>query len=227
LLEQTGLELISLYGGGDMHLAAASPQVIERNVAIARFLSEFGANRMVLGPARRSQEGPTRDELRHLAETANDIGRQTMDVGVLSCLHPHVYTVVESIEEIDFVMDLLDHDVVGLAADTAHFAKGNSNVPGAEILLFNRYAEQIKYVHLKDWDPNLPPEFDENSLTPVIRDFTELGQGNVDLAGCMDILRRVNYDGWLTIELDYTRKTPRESVQISKDYLESALGLQP
>jgi inosose dehydratase len=225
LLRETQLDLISLYGGGDMHIASAAAGVIEKNVDIARFLSAFGANRMVLGPARRNQTAPTEAELRQLAATANEIGRQTSELGVLACLHPHVYTVVESIAEIDFVMGLLDHDVVGLAADTAHFAKGNADVPGAETILFRRYAEQIKYVHLKDWDANLPPDFDEHSLTPVIRDFTELGQGNVDLRGCVDILRGVGYDGWLTIELDYTRKTPRESVQISKDYLESALGL--
>ncbi len=59
----------------------------------------------------------------------------------------------------------------------------------------------------------------------MIRDFTELGQGAVNLAGCVDILRSVNYDGWLTIELDYSRRTPRRSVRMSKEYLEGTLGL--
>ncbi len=163
--------------------------------------------------------------LKQLVATANEIGKRTLELGVLSCLHPHVYTVLESIQEIDDVMGQIDDEVVGLAADTAHFAKGNSDVPSAEISLFTNYADRIKYVHLKDWDPSLPPEFDENSLTPVIRDFTELGQGAVNLAGCVDILRSVNYDGWLTIELDYTRRTPRESVRMSKEYLEGTLGL--
>ena len=225
LLDSTGLELISLYGGGDMHLAAASDQVIASNVRIARFLGANGADRMVLGPARRGADAPTSAELDQLAATANEIGRLTLEFGVLSCFHPHVYTVVESIAEIDHVMDRLDPEAVGLAADTAHFAKGNANVPGAEIQLFEKYADRIKYVHLKDWDPALPPEFDGDSLTPVIRDFTELGQGAVDLKGCVEILRRVDYSGWLTIELDYTRKTPVESVRISQDYLKSALNL--
>ena len=225
LLEQRKLRLISLYGGGDMHLAGASVDVIEHNVRIAQFLAANGADRMVLGPARRSAEGPTAAELAQLARTANEIGKRTQELGVLACLHPHVYTVVESIAEIDEVVGQLDTSVVGLAADTAHFAKGNSDVPDADIMLFTRYADIIKYVHLKDWDPNLPPEFDENALTPVIRDFTELGQGEVHLAECVEILRNVDYDGWLTIELDYTRKTPIESVRISKDYLEQSLGL--
>lgn len=225
LLAQNNLQLISLYGGGDMHLADRADAVIEQNVRLATFLAANGADRMVLGPARRTSEGPTEAELAQLARTANEIGRRTKELGVLACLHPHVYTVLESIGEIDTVMSRIDPMVVGLAADTAHFAKGNADVPGAEIELFRRYAEQIKYVHLKDWDPSLPPEFDGDSLTPVIRDFTELGQGTVDLKGCIDILREADYDGWLTIELDYTRLTPFESVEISKQYLQQDLGL--
>jgi inosose dehydratase len=225
LLEQHQLQLISLYGGGDMHRAEAASSVIDHNVRIARFLQANGADRMVLGPARRAGDGPTPAELKQLAATANEIGQRSLELGVLSCIHPHVYTVLESIDEIDEVMGQIDTQVVGLAADTAHFAKGNSEVAGAEVALFERYATDIKYVHLKDWDPNLPPDFDEDSLTPVIRDFTELGEGAVDLAGCIDILRRVDYDGWLTIELDYTRRTPKESVQMSKQYLEQTLGL--
>jgi inosose dehydratase len=227
LLERTELSLISLYGGGNMHIAAEQASVVDRNVEIAGFLAEFGANRMVLGPARRGEYAPTADDLRQLVTTAHEIGQRTLEFGVLACLHPHVYTVVESIDEIDFVMELLDPQIVGLAADTAHFAKGNSDLPGAEVTLFERYAERIKYVHLKDWDPSLPPEFDAHSLTPIIRDFTELGQGQVDLAACIDILRRHNYDGWLTIELDYTSKTPQESVEISKNHLVEVLGLLP
>lgn len=225
MLNQRNLRLISLYGGGDMHRPDAATEVIDQNVRIARFLKENSADRMVLGPARRSAEGPTSAELQQLARTANEIGKRTQEFGVLSCLHPHVYTVVESIAEINEVMEQLDTGVVGLAADTAHFAKGNRDIPGAELSLFNRYADNIKYVHLKDWDPSLPPEFDENALTPVIRDFTELGQGKVNLPGCVEVLRNANYDGWLTIELDYTRGTPKESVRMSKAYLEESLRL--
>jgi inosose dehydratase len=146
-------------------------------------------------------------------------------LGVLACLHPHVNTVVESISEIDVVVDALDSRNVALAADTAHFAKGNPSVSHAEIELFRKHAERIKYVHLKDWDPTLPSESTGEGGTAIIRDFAELGQGQVDLRGCIEILRRHEFDGWLTIELDYTRRTPYESVRMSKEHLEE-LGLK-
>ena len=103
--------------------------------------------------------------------------------------------------------------------------KGNPSVPGAETMLFAKYVDRIKYVHLKDWDPTLPAEATGEGGTAVIRDFVELGEGRVDLRGCIDILRAHGYPGWITIELDYTRRTPYESVAMSKRYLVEELGL--
>ncbi|HVC32842.1 MAG TPA: xylose isomerase, partial [Chloroflexota bacterium] len=59
-----------------------------------------------------------------------------------------------------------------------------------------------------------------------IRDFCELGLGIVDLKGAIGVLKETGYDGWLTIELDYTRRTPFESVEMSKDYLLRELHLE-
>ncbi len=225
LLTERGLQLVALYGGGNMHVASERDSVIARNLSIARFLSANGADRLVLGPGRRGPEAPTAAELDTLISCAAEIGRVTAEVGVLACLHPHINTVVEKIAEIDYVFDRLDPALVQVAADTAHFAKGNPDVPGAETMLFDSYADRIKYVHLKDWDPTLPAEAIGEGGTAIIRDFVELGQGQVDLGGCIAILRAHDYRGWITIELDYTRRTPFESVAMSKDYLIRELGL--
>jgi inosose dehydratase len=225
VLREHGLRLVALYGGGDMHDLSQHEALVARNVRIARFLSLNDADRIVLGPGRRPHGGPTRDHLLNMVHCANEIGRRTLELGVLACIHPHVNTALEKIAEIDLVMDRLDPRFVAMAADTAHFRKGNPEVPTAEVDVFERYADRIKYVHLKDWDPDLPPEVSGAGGTAVIKDFVELGQGKVDLKGCVEILRRRGYNGWLTIELDYTRRTPRESVSMSKDYLVSQLGL--
>ena len=225
ILQDHGLRLVALYGGGAMHDPSRVETLVAHNVRIARFLRLNDADRLVLGPGPRPAAGPTRDDLLTMVHCANEIGRRTLELGVQACIHPHVNTALETIPEIDLVLDRLDPRYVALAADTAHFRKGNPDVPTAEVDLFERYADRIKYVHLKDWDPTLPSEATGQGGTAIIRDFTELGQGRVDLKGCVDILRRHGYDGWLTIELDYTRRTPYESVRMSKDYLERELGL--
>jgi inosose dehydratase len=225
VLRDHGLQLVALYGGGAMHDASRFETLVAHNVRIARFLQQNGAERLVLGPGPRPEGGPTRDHLLNMVHCANEIGRRTLELGVQACIHPHVKTALETIPEIDLVMERVDPRYVALAADTAHFRKGNPDVPTAEVDLFARYADRIKYVHLKDWDPTLPPETTGEGGTAVLRDFVELGQGRVDLKGCVEILRRHGYDGWLTIELDYTRRTPYESVRMSKEYLQRQLGL--
>jgi inosose dehydratase len=224
-LTEHGLRLVALYGGGEMHDASRFESLVASNVRIARFLALNGADRIVLGPGRRPAAGPTRDHLLNMVHCANEIGRRTLELGVLACIHPHVNTVLEKLSEIDLVMDRLDPRYVAMAADTAHFRKGNPDAPRADVEVFERYADRIKYVHLKDWDPDLPPEISGAGGTAVIKDFVELGQGKIDLKGCVDVLRRRGYDGWLTIELDYTTRTPYKSVSMSKDYLMKELGL--
>lgn len=226
LLAENDLELVALYGGGNMHDASLHEELVAHNVRIARFLGANGAKRLVLGPGRRPSGGPTREQLLNLAHCMNEIGRRSLDYGVQACVHPHVNTVVEKLGEIDFIMDRVDPRYVAMAADTAHFRKGNPEVPTAEVDVFRKYADRIKYVHLKDWDPSLPPEQSGQGGTAIIRDFVELGLGTVDLRGAIEALRAADYDGWLTIELDYTRRTPYESVAMSKDYLVEQLQLE-
>src|SRR5579859_2631381 len=157
LLAGHDLNLVALYGGGNMHDATVHGELVERNARFARFLAANGATRLVLGPGRRPAGGPTRDQLLNQIQCANEIGRRSLEYGVLACVHPHISTAIEKLAEIDFVMDRVDPRYVAMAADTAHLRKGNPDSPTAEIDVFRRYAERIKYVHLKDWDPRLPP----------------------------------------------------------------------
>jgi inosose dehydratase len=225
LLASRGLKLVALYGGGQMQDPAMFDELVGRNTRIARFLAANGADRLVLGPGRKRSGGATRDDLLNQVHCMNEIGRRALDLGVQACVHPHYNTAIETIEEIDFIIDRVDPRFVAMAADTAHFRKSNPTIPDAEVQVFRKHADRILYVHLKDWDPGLPPEVVGESSTAVIRDFTELGQGVVHLRDCIEILKTSGYEGWLTIELDYTRRTPWESVEMSKRYLESELGL--
>ncbi len=226
LLKEYDLNLVALYGGGNLHDASLHDELVARNVRLARFLAECGANRLVLGPGQRPSGGPSRDDLLNQVQCMNEIGRRSSEYGVLSCVHPHVNTAIQTLAEIDFIMDRVDPRYVALAADTAHLRKGNPDHPTAEVDVFRTYADRIKYVHLKDWDPSIPPEMIGQGGTAVLRDFVELGLGVVDLKGAIGTLRDNGYDGWLTIELDYTRRTPFESVEMSKDYLLNELHLE-
>jgi len=92
------------------------------------------------------------------------------------------------------------------------------------------YKDIITYVHIKDYSPELDTE---DAVKPVGQDnapslafFSELGRGIVDTPGFVDELRKADYDGWLTIELDRTQTTPRESLAENTTYLKEVMGFE-
>ena len=88
--------------------------------------------------------------------------------------------------------------------DTAHL-----EASGDDALAFiRRFGRKIIYTHIKDYDVK------KNV-------FTELGRGNtrLDVGQCLKALKKTGYDGWLTVELDKTFRTPLESARISRRYL--------
>ena len=55
--------------------------------------------------------------------------------------------------------------------------------------------------------------------------FFPLGKGGVDYPGIMKELDSVGWKGWMTVELDMTATTAKDSAASSKKYLEEKLGL--
>ncbi len=227
LIAQRGLRLVTVYGGGPMNEAHRMDEMIERNVGFAKFLHAHGADRLVLGGGSRAPGGPTPDDLRNQAHCMNEIGRRCLDYGVLACYHPHYATTVETEEEIAFMMDYTDPRYVFLCPDTAHLRKGG----GDELAVVRAYAERVKYVHLKDWDPQAfadsqaAPAQGADAATAILPDFVELGSGVVRVKECVQALQASGYTGWLMIELDRSRSTPQASAATNKAYVEQELGL--
>ncbi len=223
LLNEHGLRLVSLYGGGNMHIPAQREEVIARNERLARFLGQRGAVPLTLGPGPRSPGGTTAEELREMATTMNEIGRRTQEYGVLACCHPHWNTTIQERDEIDRIFDLVDPRFVFMNADPAHMAKAGYD----PVQVFRDYSSIIKYAHLKDYRrPEVEQQAQGSGGTAIIPDFVEFGLGTIDLPALIDVLKSSNYDGWVTVELDQSTRGPRESLRINKEYLETRLNLK-
>jgi inosose dehydratase len=59
-------------------------------------------------------------------------------------------------------------------------------------------------VHLKDYEGG---------------DFLPLGRGGQDFSRIMRALSSIQYDGWITVELDAYEGSPKEAAQISRRFL--------
>ena len=223
LLDERRLQLSALYGGGALSDNSTVAEGVARNVKIAEFLKRMGADRLVMGTGRRPEGGPTAEHFATLAKAFNEIGRACADLGVVACIHPHFNNPIQFSSEVDRIFDMVDTNIVKLALDPAHIAK----VQEDPLRLAERHRRLIAYVHLKDYVPALDDSLSPNQKrddVPRLAFFGELGTGVVNTAGLLDVLRSVDYHGWITVELDRSQTSPRESLEVNTRYLRDVLG---
>ncbi|HYF93274.1 MAG TPA: sugar phosphate isomerase/epimerase [Symbiobacteriaceae bacterium] len=221
ILAEHRLRLVALYAGGRLCDPAVTEQEIAWNGKVARFLRNMGADRMVLGGGVRRPEGNSREDWQLFVHTMHEIGRICNDLGIKACYHPHLGTIVEKPDEIDRVMEMTDPGLIWLAADCAHIQKGGAD----PCEVYRKYRDRLAYLHIKDLNPGVEWGQQTSAGTDQLPIFTELGRGVVDLKACIATLREIDYQGWITVELDQSVIGPMNSLRINKEYLENELGL--
>ena len=228
LLGRRGLRLSALYAGGRFGDPDHRQEVVEYNERVARLLAACGCDRIVFGPGvpprGRKPDGTSGEELKEAARTINEAAQRCAALGVRACLHPHVGTEIETRRELDIVMELTDPKVVWLAPDCAHLAR--AGMDAAEVV--RTYADRVAYVHLKD----VSPDTGDTRTFPILERgdealpvFCELGLGTVPLPAFVKTLREIGYQGWITVEMDVSTRTPIDSLRICRDYATTVLGL--
>ncbi|WP_143137938.1 TIM barrel protein, partial [Burkholderia ubonensis] len=115
--------------------------------------------------------------------------------------HHHMGAYVETPADVDRLMAATS-DAVGLLFDAGHitFAGGNP----AEVL--KRHIARVCHVHCKDVRPaviRLARNRNWSFLDAVINGaFTVPGDGAIDFATLIDLLKRHGYRGWLVVEAE-------------------------
>lgn len=190
-------------------------ETVERSLD---FLAANNIKRMNVQAAGKKGGGATPEELRATLETVQAIGKVAKPYGIMPCIHPHANTLVMFENEIDFIMQNTDPAEVGFGPDTAHMTVGNCD----PVAVTERYANRVGFTHLKDVRKNKAVDGDsgKNEGFEIYSDFLELGEGEVDIPGFVKVLENVGYDGFLTVELDRSRYTNKESAAINLRYME-------
>ncbi len=230
LLVAHNLRLSALYGGGRFSDPARREETVAYNTRLARFLAALGVDRLVFGPAGpRNPGGTTQEELREAAQTINEAARACYDLGVLACVHPHLGTEIETEPEIETIMELTDPRYVFFCPDCAHLTGAEIDVPA----MIRRYGERMRYMHVKDLRAGAIEERRNHRAGVQVAEgterlpiFCELGLGIIDFGPIMQALHDVNYNDWITVEIDVSRTTPKESLSICRDYLRDRLGME-
>lgn len=221
LLKDYNVKMACLFQSGTWTEADQRDALVADGRRWAEELVKIGGEVLMIVPgSKRAEPAYTRQEFEIMADTMNEVGRQAKKVGILCAMHPHWGTVAETREEIELLLELLDPAIVGFAPDSGQIAKGGSD----PVPMFRKYANRIQHVHLKD----LSPEWEEMKRAGVpLRSpagYAEVGQGLVDFPAIFDIVKSVDFSGWLMAELDETQKTAHESAVLSREYMRKYVG---
>ena len=204
LLAAAGVELVSVYTGGNFIYEEILPEELSRVTRAAELAQQFGAQSLVVGGGARRFAGTQDRDYDLLGGALDAVVDIATEHGLEACYHPHLTTIVESPAELD---QLFARTRIGFCPDTAHLAAGGGD-PAA---LIRRYPDRIRHVHLKD--------VRLDSL-----EFLPLGEGQVDFEDVRDALHASGYDGWLLVELDSYAGDPRDAAALSKTFLDDLLA---
>lgn len=201
-LDTHGLRLVGGFLPVVLH-AEPTADLTEAEAAI-RTLAEAGADRVVLsadlGPSGYEQrteldEAGWRNLLGNLDRTTEIAARH----GLAASLHPHVGTAIESEAA---VRTLVERSDIPLCLDTGHLMVGGTD----PVQLTREIPERIGHVHLKDVRAAVADQVRRGELgfAAAVRNglFAPLGDGDVDIAGIVKVLRDAGYRGWYVLEQD-------------------------
>jgi inosose dehydratase len=236
LLDRHQITLITCSNGGPNQSQefidpAGRQQTIDDHVAFARdFLTVFGCKHFKINMGRRPPHPTTDAELQALADTLNEMGRRTADLGIRLAPHPHIWGPVERAHEIRRLLELTDPNLISLTLDTAHVNLGG----GDPVEFMTTYYDRIVAVHWKDTKAAYrgytgPTPTHEMHAQEIL--YKDLGAGGVDIPATYQLLVDRGYQGWITLDLDPPRPNEGEGsvedkLRINWRYLHDVLKVE-
>ena len=233
ILDRHGLSLISGWYGGRLleRTAAEEIRAVEPHL---RLLSDMGCAVMVFAETTdgvAGQRGRPVSQRRRVAdadwpgfaERLTAVADHLANRGVRMAYHHHMGTVIETEAEIDRLMHATGESV-GLLLDTGHLAYAGAD----PAVVARRHISRINHVHCKDVRPNVLAAMrkgDRSFLDAVVEGvFTVPGDGAVDFASVLAVLKSARYQGWLVVEAeqDPTKAHPLTYARMGYDYLSGA-----
>jgi L-ribulose-5-phosphate 3-epimerase len=185
---------------------------------------EAGVPVVLTGEGRKPAEMTVEEALHILEDRLSSLGRVAEKSQVILALEDHG-SISLTPDGLPQILALASSEWIGVNFDTANIHRGDyvgtdrggyewklgAVTSYSEIELMNKVADRVKHTHIKD---------------VIGRDAVTLGQGEIDILGCLQILKAKEYPGVLSYETE-GMQSPEESqamITASKEYLEAALA---
>ncbi len=206
LRELLGRHHLELAGGFNA-LALADPSVADAALAQAEasaaLLAAAGAHTFVTcvvsDPDDWRRPELSESQWAHMMHMLGEVDALCADNGLVQAFHPHVDSLVETLDEI---LRVLHASEVQWVLETGHMFIGGLDPVG----FAREHAERVQLVHLKDLRADLATRLNANELTlmEAVQEglFVPLGTGDAKIAEVITALEAQGYDGWYVIEQD-------------------------
>ena len=169
----------------------------------------------------------TEEQWKTVCKGFNEMGALAREKGMYLTIHHHMGTGVQTVEEIDRLMDETDPELVFLLFDSGHLSfAGIDPLP-----VLKKYIKRIKHVHLKDLRLKVYEEVKKQNMSflDAVRAgvFTVPGDGDVDFTSIFEVLAENNYEGYVLVEAeqDPAKANPFEYAVKARKYIKEVAGL--
>ena len=162
-----------------------------------------------------------RDEIKAYAERLSEVAKWSTDAGMPLAYHHHMGSVIESEDDVNWLMAYSDPAALKLTFDTGHLLFGGGDV----MATLDRWGDRVHHVHFKDIRPEIVRDVRDNHrsfLDAVIAGaFTVPGDGCIDFHAVGKALKGMDYSGWIVVEAeqDPAKAPPKEYSQMGYDHI--------
>jgi inosose dehydratase len=215
LLQANKLTMVALSSGG-VSVTAPAEEEYAKHARNAAFVRDAGGLYLQVTDQLPKDRPATAADRQELGKRMSEIGKRSADAGIPLGYHNHMNSLGERPGEVDEILAAADPRYVRLELDVAHYTQGG----GDPVKAIERYHDRLLFLHMKDVEA-VPPAAGADPARSYR--WVELGRGRVNLPGVFAALKKAGFKGWAIVELDAVpdkARTPKESGQISKSYLE-------
>lgn len=149
------------------------------------------------------------------------------EYGIALTFHHHMGTVVQSLAEVNRMMENTDPEYVSLLFDTGHFTYCGED----PLEVVKKYVHRIKHVHLKDIRPEVVEQVKKENMSFLagVRAgaFTIPGDGCINYDPIFKVLEEAGYEGYMVVEAeqDPAKANPLEYAIRARKFIAEKTGL--
>ncbi len=136
--------------------------------------------------------------LPYIAENARIVTEYAAAKGIKTCTENHGYLAQDSYR-VEQLFNAVDHENYGLLVDVGNFVCADED----PVTAVSRVASYAVHVHAKDMQlsPDPLPGYNQTRGCNYFKGAV-IGEGDVDVARCIKVLKRAGYNGYCSIEYE-------------------------